>query len=162
MHYLAQSGNSEVADSHHSWPLSLRCHFLTAHVRSRYFPSASLALNYYEIVGAVQFHFFPCINVISHGGDRRLMASVAGPPPGIDLAADQGRRVVSSGIALLVLSTSFVILRFASRSIANAGYWWDDFLVVVSLFLSYGPNIAMMICKSFQVSLPQRVSSLDL
>ena len=68
------------------------------------------------------------------------------PPPGIDLHADKGSRVISSGIALIVLPTIFVIVRFVSRVIARAGFWWDDLLVVVSLILSYGPNTAMMIC----------------
>lgn len=68
------------------------------------------------------------------------------PPPGIDLHADKGSRVMSSGIALIILPTLFVIVRFVSRIIARAGFWWDDLLVVVSLLLSYGPNTAMMIC----------------
>lgn len=68
------------------------------------------------------------------------------PPPGIDLHADKGPRVLSSGIALIILPTLFVIVRFVSRAIARAGFWWDDLLVVVSLLLSYGPNTAMMIC----------------
>ena len=68
------------------------------------------------------------------------------PPPGIDLHADQGSRVISSGIVLIVLPTVFVIVRFVSRVIAKAGFWWDDLLVVVSLMLSYGPNTAMIIC----------------
>ena len=68
------------------------------------------------------------------------------PPPGIDLYADKGPRVISSGIALIILPTLFVIVRFVSRTIARAGFWWDDLLVVVSLLLSYGPNTAMMIC----------------
>ena len=71
------------------------------------------------------------------------------PPPGIDLHADQGSRVMSSGIALIILPTVFVIVRFVSRVIARAGFWWDDILVVVSLILSYGPNTAMMICMYF-------------
>ena len=68
------------------------------------------------------------------------------PPAGIDLHADNGPRVISAGIALIILPTLFVIVRFVSRAIARAGFWWDDLLVVVSLLLSYGPNTAMMIC----------------
>lgn len=77
------------------------------------------------------------------------------PPPGIDLHADKGPRVISSGIALIILPTLFVIVRFVSRIIARAGFWWDDLLVVVSLLLSYGPNTAMMICMKIDV-FPQR------
>lgn len=53
---------------------------------------------------------------------------------------------MSSGMVLIVLPTVFVVVRFISRFIATAGFWWDDLLVVVSLILSYGPNTAMMIC----------------
>lgn len=52
---------------------------------------------------------------------------------------------MSSGMVLIVLPTVFVVVRFISRFIARAGFWWDDLLVVVSLILSYGPNTAMMI-----------------
>lgn len=68
------------------------------------------------------------------------------PPPGIDLHADNGPRVISSGIVLIILPTVFVIVRFVSRVIARAGFWWDDLLVLVSLILSYGPNTAIIIC----------------
>ena len=77
------------------------------------------------------------------------MASLPPPPPGIDLQADRGPHIISSGIALIVLPTVFVTLRIISRYLARAGFWWDDLLVVTSLILSYGPNAAMMDCKFF-------------
>ena len=52
--------------------------------------------------------------------------SAAGVPPiplGTDLQADKGPRIISANIALIVLPTIFVILRFISRHIARAGYW---------------------------------------
>lgn len=52
------------------------------------------------------------------------------PPPGIDLNADQGPRLVGSMITLIVLPTLFVIARLVSRKVARAGYWWDDLFVV--------------------------------
>ena len=55
---------------------------------------------------------------------------------------------MSSGIALILLPTIFVLLRFVSRWIAQAGFWWDDLLVVLSLLLSYAPNASMMQCES--------------
>ena len=54
------------------------------------------------------------------------------PPPGVDLNADQGPRLVASMIALIVLPTLFVIARLVSRKVARAGYWWDDVLVVLA------------------------------
>ena len=77
------------------------------------------------------------------------MASLPPPPPGIDLQADKGPHIISSGIALIVLPTVFVALRLISRYLAQAGFWWDDLLVVTSLLLSYGPNGCMMDCEFF-------------
>ena len=54
------------------------------------------------------------------------------PPPGIDLNADQGPRLVGSMITLIVLPTLFVIARLVSRKVARAGYWWDDLLVILA------------------------------
>ena len=45
------------------------------------------------------------------------------PPPGIDLYANQGGRLVASMIALIVLPTLFVIARLISRRVSHAGYW---------------------------------------
>lgn len=36
-------------------------------------------------------------------------------------------------IALQVLSTFFVILRFISRKVAGAGFWWDDWAIIPAL-----------------------------
>ena len=77
------------------------------------------------------------------------MASLPPPPPGTDLQADKGPHIISSGIALIVLPTVFVALRLISRYLAQAGFWWDDLLVVTSLMLSYGPNGCMMDCEFF-------------
>lgn len=57
-------------------------------------------------------------------GNSGAMASQ--PPPGIDLSADQGPRIVSSMIALIVLPTIFVIGRLVSRGIARAGFWVSE------------------------------------
>lgn len=45
------------------------------------------------------------------------------PPPGIDLTEDQGQRIVSSMVALIVLPTLAVIARLLSRYLAHAGFW---------------------------------------
>ncbi|KAI4133647.1 MAG: hypothetical protein LQ341_006147 [Variospora aurantia] len=70
------------------------------------------------------------------------------PPPGIDLSEDQGSRIVASMVALIVLPTLAVIARLLSRYLAHAGFWYDDLWVVISLLLSYGPIICVLICKS--------------
>ena len=86
------------------------------------------------------------------------MASLPPPPPGIDLQADKGPHIISSGIALIILPTVFVVLRFISRYLAQAGFWWDDLLVVTSLILSYGPNGCMMDCEFFAESNSQDIA----
>ena len=53
-------------------------------------------------------------------------------PPGIDLNADQGPRLVGSMITLILLPTLFVIARLVSRKVAGAGYWWDDLFVLIA------------------------------
>ena len=59
------------------------------------------------------------------------------PPAGIDLHADKGPRVAYSGITLIVLPTLFVILRFISRAIARAGFWWGMHICGSPFFILY-------------------------
>ncbi|KAK4690356.1 hypothetical protein P7C71_g6415, partial [Lecanoromycetidae sp. Uapishka_2] len=58
------------------------------------------------------------------------------PPPGEDIYADQGTRLVASMITLIVLPTLFVIARLVSRKVSNAGYWWDDFWAALACSVS--------------------------
>ena len=65
-------------------------------------------------------------------------------PPGIDLSANQGPRLVGSMITLILLPTLFVIARLVSRKVARAGYWWDDLFVLiacVSIARCHGINL---------------------
>ena len=63
------------------------------------------------------------------------MATDAPPvgQPGFNLHADQQGRIVGSMITLLILSTAFVMLRMLSRKLSKAGFWLDDYLVVLAL-----------------------------
>lgn len=58
-------------------------------------------------------------------------------PDGLDLAADQGPRIVASMIALIVLPTLFVIARLISRRVSHAGYWYDDLLIIIACVVCY-------------------------
>lgn len=55
--------------------------------------------------------------------------NMPGPPPavlhspGFNMYADQGDKILGSMIALIVLATTFVALRLASRHLARAGFW---------------------------------------
>lgn len=89
---------------------------------------------------------------------HRLKAMSLTPPPGIDLLADKGPRVTSSGIALIILPTLFVIVRFVSRAIARAGFWWGtrtsellcpilcQFLSTQDIFGEQNPAPTLVIC----------------
>ncbi|KAI4268121.1 MAG: hypothetical protein L6R38_007957 [Xanthoria sp. 2 TBL-2021] len=70
------------------------------------------------------------------------------PPPGVDLSADQGGRIVASMAALIVLPTLAVLARLTSRQLAHAGFWYDDLWVVIALSLSYGPIICVLVSQS--------------
>lgn len=54
------------------------------------------------------------------------MTTIPPIPPGTDLTADEGPRIIAANVALIVLPTVFVILRFVSRKIARAGLWVLD------------------------------------
>lgn len=69
------------------------------------------------------------------------------PPPGVNLKADQGPRLVGSMITLIVLPTLFVIARLVSRKVARAGYWWDDLFVVFACALCYIQCICVLISE---------------
>lgn len=78
------------------------------------------------------------------------MATDAPPigQPGFNLYADQKGRILGSMIALLVLSTTFVMLRLLSRKLSKAGFWLDDYLIVLALV-----GQARSICRGFEVLL---------
>lgn len=48
-------------------------------------------------------------------------------PPGTDIAKytreNQNERLIGSSVALIALSTTFVLLRLASRKVSKAGFW---------------------------------------
>lgn len=48
-------------------------------------------------------------------------------PPGTDIAKymrdNQNERLIGSNVALITLSTTFVLLRLASRRVSKAGFW---------------------------------------
>ncbi|KAL8673436.1 MAG: hypothetical protein Q9168_002140 [Polycauliona sp. 1 TL-2023] len=69
------------------------------------------------------------------------------PPPGLDMTADQGGRIIASMAALIILPTIAVAARLTSRLVAHAGFWYDDLWVVIALLMSYGPIICVLVSK---------------
>lgn len=43
-----------------------------------------------------------------------------------------------STITLTIVATVAVVLRFASRRISSAPYWWDDWAIIIALIFAYG------------------------
>ncbi|KAL4918830.1 hypothetical protein BDW62DRAFT_200472 [Aspergillus aurantiobrunneus] len=54
-------------------------------------------------------------------------------------------RIWIGTIATVVSATIAVLLRFISRSIAKAGLWWDDWVIMVSLIINWGMAITRWI-----------------
>ena len=59
----------------------------------------------------------------------------SGPPAGMDLSESRGPQVIGADMALLALATIAVILRFISRHISKANFWWDDWVLAVALVM---------------------------
>ncbi|KAL8888010.1 MAG: hypothetical protein Q9205_002299 [Flavoplaca limonia] len=58
---------------------------------------------------------------------------------------DRSSHVVGSAVVLIVLPTVAVILRLLSRWMSKAGLWIDDYTVILSLVISWGPNIVNLL-----------------
>ncbi|KAI9374760.1 hypothetical protein BJX61DRAFT_532116 [Aspergillus egyptiacus] len=59
-----------------------------------------------------------------------------------DDTEDISYQIWAGTLATVIPATFAVVLRFLSRWIAKAGYWWDDWVIVVSLFVNWGLAIA--------------------
>ena len=46
---------------------------------------------------------------------------------------DRGSTIVGTCVALIVFSTLAVALRFLSRRLSKAGFWYDDWLALAAL-----------------------------
>ena len=51
-------------------------------------------------------------------------------PSKIYLNASQQPHILASNIIACCLAVIAVVLRFASRKLAGAGFWWDDWLIL--------------------------------
>ena len=54
-------------------------------------------------------------------------------PPDINLSATQQPRILGADLFTYCLAVLVVILRFISRKISKAPYWWDDWLMVPAI-----------------------------
>jgi len=47
--------------------------------------------------------------------------------------ADKGGVVLGISILMTILAIMAVALRFLSRKLSRAGFWWDDWVIVMAL-----------------------------
>ncbi|KAJ6114835.1 hypothetical protein N7486_000613 [Penicillium sp. IBT 16267x] len=69
----------------------------------------------------------------------------SGPPAGMDLSENLGPHIIGADMALLALATIAVIVRFISRFLSKANFWWDDWVVALALIFAYGNGIMSVI-----------------
>lgn len=62
--------------------------------------------------------------------------SFGAPPAGIDLSENIKSRVIGTDVALLIVATIAVGLRVISRFVSKAPFWWDDWVLGVSLVMT--------------------------
>ncbi|KAL9032526.1 MAG: hypothetical protein Q9214_007933, partial [Letrouitia sp. 1 TL-2023] len=54
-------------------------------------------------------------------------------------------QILGASITLLVLPTVAVLLRLLSRWLSGAGYWLDDYTIILAMIFSWGPNIVNIV-----------------
>lgn len=63
-----------------------------------------------------------------------------GPPAGIDLSETQVPRILGVNIATLALAAIAICLRFLSRRLSRAQFWWDDWLMLPAIVCRPPPS----------------------
>ncbi|KAI4228432.1 MAG: hypothetical protein L6R36_001623 [Xanthoria steineri] len=58
---------------------------------------------------------------------------------------DRSSHIIGSAVVLIILPTVAVILRLLSRHMSKAGLWIDDYTVILSLIISWTPNIVNLL-----------------
>ncbi|KAK2767052.1 hypothetical protein FQN54_006370 [Arachnomyces sp. PD_36] len=69
------------------------------------------------------------------------------PPPGLDIYEDRATHVIASVVAPAILAIIAVGLRIWARHLSQAGFKWDDYLIIIALVFSTGDcalNILMV------------------
>ncbi|KAL8916431.1 MAG: hypothetical protein Q9208_008517 [Pyrenodesmia sp. 3 TL-2023] len=74
-----------------------------------------------------------------------VTANPPAQPFGPEMYEDRSAHVVGASIVLIILPAIAVVLRLLSRWISRAGLWVDDYVVILALVLSWGPNITNLL-----------------
>ncbi|KAL4810607.1 hypothetical protein BDV18DRAFT_155220 [Aspergillus unguis] len=88
------------------------------------------------------------------------MASQA--PPGIDLTEDKRSNVLGAVLTVLVLATIAVGLRAKARALSNAPFWWDDWVLGLSLLFAYVNAVITILAIKDGVGLHLWASGVDI
>ncbi|MCJ1405072.1 hypothetical protein MMC11_008298 [Xylographa trunciseda] len=64
--------------------------------------------------------------------------------PGLDINATDAPKIIAVSVVLIIISTSAVVLRFISRMLSKAGLWWDDWLIVAALVMTWSACLLMI------------------
>ncbi|KAL8824702.1 MAG: hypothetical protein Q9170_008072 [Blastenia crenularia] len=58
-----------------------------------------------------------------------------------EMQANRSAHVIGAAVVLLILPTVAVTLRLLSRWMSRAGFWVDDYVIVLAMVISWGPNV---------------------
>ncbi|MCJ1384101.1 hypothetical protein MMC17_007217 [Xylographa soralifera] len=64
--------------------------------------------------------------------------------PGLDINATEAPKIIAVSVVLIILSTAAVVLRFVSRMMSKAGLWWDDWIIVAALVMTWCACLLMI------------------
>ncbi|MCJ1432056.1 hypothetical protein MMC27_001412 [Xylographa pallens] len=64
--------------------------------------------------------------------------------PGLDVNATEAPKIIAVSVVLIILSTAAVVLRFVARMLSKAGLWWDDWVIVAALVMTWSACLLMI------------------
>ena len=85
------------------------------------------------------------------------LTTVEGEPNAVRMSylqENEAPRVIVVNIVTLVIAVIAVILRLISRRLSAAHFWWDDWLIIVGLFLDFGSSAFNFIGKLYIICNP--------
>lgn len=57
-------------------------------------------------------------------------------------------RVWVGTLTTIIPATIVVVLRFVARYVSRAGFWWDDYSIVISLVCTYNARMSPLIDRA--------------
>jgi hypothetical protein len=78
-------------------------------------------------------HNPPPLDLYAMESGNHIALAAASPNAMPNPVGDRGTSIVSVQIAMIVIPTLAVMLRFTARRMSAAGLWWDDWMILVAL-----------------------------